>query len=195
MDERYKGIYELAKPFLNTRDNEAHTRVAYSFAKILMEAEGGDEGVVLPAIILHDVGWKIVPEELQLTAFGPGKNNMAVNRIHEVEGARIAKEILRQLKYDQALTDQIVEIIMGHDSRKEPVSRNDAIVKDADKLWRFSQEALQIDPARFGIDPKVHTAWLKEQIDDWFITKTAASIARHEHKLRAESFKDPLGAN
>jgi HD superfamily phosphodiesterase len=140
-------------------------------------------------VILHDVGWKSVPEELQLKAFGPGKNDMDVNRIHEVEGAKIAREILEQVKYDPVLTDEIVEIIIGHDSRKGPLSHNDAIVKDSDKLWRFSEQALQIDPARFGIDPKVHNAWLKEQIDGWFITRTAGIIACQEQKLRAESFE------
>jgi len=30
-----------------------------------------DEEIVLPAILLHDVGWKMVPEEKELNAFGP----------------------------------------------------------------------------------------------------------------------------
>ncbi len=189
MDDRYRKIYELAKPFLDTRENETHIRVCYTFARRLLEAEGGDERVVLPAVILHDVGWKCVPEELQLKAFGPGKKDKDMNRIHEVEGAKIARRILEQVKYDPVLTDEIVEIIIGHDSRRDPLSHNDSIVKDSDKLWRFSEQALQIDPPRFGIDPKVHNAWLKEQIDRWFITRTAGIMARQEQKLRAESFE------
>ena len=83
MEKRYPRIYELAKPFLETRDNEIHTRIAFSFALKLLAAEGGNEAVVLPAVMLHDVGWKSVPEDLQLKAFGPGRNDREINRVHE----------------------------------------------------------------------------------------------------------------
>jgi HD superfamily phosphodiesterase len=187
---KYKHIYELARQYLSTRDNEIHTQIAYHFACRLLQAEGGDEAVVLPAVILHDVGWKAVPEELQLKAFGPGFNDLEINRVHEVEGAAIAGRILEQAQYDDARAKEIVEIVLGHDSRKVPLSLNDSLVKDADKLWRFSEEALRVDPPRFGIDPEVHVEWLKHQIDKWFFTKTARQIAVMEQSMRAASFRD-----
>lgn len=193
MDDRYALIFALARPYLETRHNVIHTEIAYSFACSLLDAEGGDEDVALPAILLHDVGWKRVPEELHLKAFGPAVNDLELNRIHEVEGAKIAREILNKVGYDAALTDEIAEIIIGHDSRREPFSLNDAIVKDSDKLWRFSDEALKVDPVRFGIDPIVHVAWLKEQIEGWFITATAKRTAYHEHNLRVISLGMPEG--
>jgi HD superfamily phosphodiesterase len=192
MDRKYRQIFNLARPYLETRDNVIHTQVAYSFACRLLEAEGGDEAVVLPAIILHDTGWKSVPEELQSKAFGPGVRDLEINRIHEVEGSKIAREILEKIGYDPTLTDEITEIILGHDSRKEPISLNDAIVKDADKLWRFSAEAMKVDPIRFGVDPPVHIAWLKKRIEGWFITATGKKTAYHEQRLRAISFGMPV---
>lgn len=188
MEPMYLRIFERAKAFLDTRDNELHTRIASAFAEKLLEAEGGDARVVLPAILLHDVGWKMVPEELQLTAFGPGHNDMTINRIHEVEGAKIARRLLEELGYDPKLMDEIVAIILEHDSRLKPLSLNDAIVKDSDKLWRFTAEALQVDPKRFGIDPGVHTRWLKLQIEGWFITETGKRLARQEQRERAIHF-------
>lgn len=185
---KYEEIYTLAQPFLDTRDNDIHTRIAFSFARKLLEAEGGNEAVVLPAILLHDVGWKSLPVELHLKAFGPGHNDMTINRVHEVEGAKIARTILEQVGYDPALTDEITAIIVDHDSRREPLSLNDAIVKDSDKLWRFSKEALDVDPRRFSIPPDVHTRWLKLQIEDWFITDTAKKMAGEEQRQRALSF-------
>ena len=134
MEGIYGKIFKLAGPYLDTRDNDLHTRIAYSFALKLLEAEGGDEKIVIPAVLLHDVGWKTVPEELQLKAFGPGRNDLEINRIHEVEGAKIARELLQQAGYDPELVDQIVEIILEHDSRHEAISHNDALVKDSDKL-------------------------------------------------------------
>lgn len=188
MKGKYLEIFNLARPLLDTRDNELHTRIAYSFAVKLLQAEGGDETVVLPAIILHDTGWKSVPEELHLKAFGPGVNDMDLNKIHEIEGTKRAREILEQVAYDPGLIAEIVEIIRGHDSRLEPLSRNDAIVKDADKLWRFSAEALVVDPKRFNIGPGVHVRWLKEQIDGWFLTETGREMAREEQRLRAITY-------
>jgi len=184
----YRKIFNMAGPYLDTRDNDIHTRVAYSFALKLLEAEGGDERVVIPAVLLHDLGWKMVPEDLQLKAFGPGKNDREINRVHEVEGAKKAREILESVNYDPDLVEQIVTIISGHDSRREALSLNDSIVKDSDKLWRFSKEALEVDPKRFGIEPAVHTEWLKHQIDRWFLTETGRKLARQEQRLRAISF-------
>jgi len=53
----YQRIFELAVPFLQTRDNEIHTKVSYAFAERLVSVEGGDRNIVVPAILLHDVGW------------------------------------------------------------------------------------------------------------------------------------------
>ena len=184
MEGIYGEIYRLAGPYLDTRDNDLHTRIAYSFALKLLQAEGGDEKIVIPAVLLHDVGWKAVPEELQLKAFGPGRNDLQINRIHEVEGAKIARELLQQAEYDPELVDRIVEIILEHDSRHEAISHNDALVKDSDKLWRFSREAIQVDPPRFGVDSVAHVVWLGFQIDGWFITATGKNMALAEQKLR-----------
>jgi len=188
MEGKHTQILRLAKPLLETRENVLHTRIACSFARRLLEAEGGDEAVVLPAIMLHDIGWKSVPEELHLKAFGPRGNDLAINRIHEVEGARKAREILQQVGYDPELIDEICEIILGHDSRERALSLNDAIVKDSDKLWRFSADALRVDPKRFKVSPVVHAHWLGRQIDRWFITETARKIAGEEQRQRLISF-------
>jgi hypothetical protein len=39
--------------------------------QLLDHYPAADESVVLPAVILHDVGWKMIPAQEQLTAFGP----------------------------------------------------------------------------------------------------------------------------
>ncbi len=188
MISKYREIFELAKPHLDIRSNEIHTKIAYSFAEQLLKTEAGNEDVVLPAILLHDVGWKCIPPEQHLLAFGPGENDMTINRIHEIEGARMAREILESLNYYPKLTDEIVEIILGHDSRLNPLSLNDAIVKDSDKLWRFSETALDLDPKRFRVDPLDHIKWLGNQIPLWFHTETAKTLAWKEHSNRLLSF-------
>ena len=141
----FEKIEALAKPYLDTRMNDLHTEISAGFARALIEKEGGSEDIILPAILLHDVGWKRVPEEFHLKAFGPKADAPEWQRVHEEEGAVIAREILLQVAYDKEKIRKILGIIDGHDSRKAALSLNDRIVKDADKLWRYSKEGFYIE--------------------------------------------------
>ena len=114
------------------------------FAWQLLEAEGGDPDVVIPAVILHDVGWSRLTDDEQHRAFGPPPRDVAMNKLHEQQGAEIATEILRSVGYDPALTEEIAEIIRGHDNRREALSLNDALVKDADRLFRLTRRGYMI---------------------------------------------------
>ncbi len=173
----YKRIWELARPYLDTRKNDIHTEVSTGFAQRLLALEGGDEDIVIPAIILHDVGWKKVPEEVQLKAFGPNTSMPEWNHVHEVEGARIAGEILRKVNYDEDKSLEIQEIIQGHDSRKEPISRNDGIVKDADKLWRYSKISIRGVQMGFGLTFNECIERLGRNLESWFLTESGKRMA------------------
>jgi len=109
----HQKIFEKAKPFLRTRKNFIHTRIALSYALKLLKSEQGDEDVVIPAVLLHDVGWKAIPAKLQLTAFGPNPTNPKLGRIHEVEGAKIAEAILKDLRYPSEKIKEVSRIIKG----------------------------------------------------------------------------------
>ena len=176
----HQKIFEKAKPFLRTRKNLIHTRVALRFALKLLQHETSDEEVVIPAILLHDVGWNAVPKNLHLTAFGPNPSNPELTRVHEVEGAKIAKHILEAVHYPPKKVEEICRIIRGHDSRKRPISFNDRIVKDADKLWRYSRKGVAIETDRFNISRQEFLTYLEGKIDQWFLTATAKKMARQE---------------
>jgi len=181
-------MWELAKPYLDTRENESHTEISLKFAQQLLKKEGGDEEIVIPAIILHDVGWKKVPEELHLKAFGP-KADPELTRIHEVEGAKIAKEILEQLHYDQDKTQKILRIIEAHDTRTEAISLNDRLVKDADALYRVTSEAFRVNMARFRTTFDQLMDHFKSVSATWFVTASAKKIAAKELENSLRAFK------
>lgn len=177
----YADIFDLARPYLDTRSNDVHTSIAFRLAlQLLAYYPEADESVVLPAVILHDVGWKMIPEEEQLTAFGPNMSNADLRGQHEKQGARIAGDILNKLNYDPDKAEEIVAIIDGHDSREVPLSLNDKLVKDADKLWRFTLEGVEIDHRRFGFTWEDFLVWLEKQIDGWMNTPEAKQIARQQ---------------
>jgi HD superfamily phosphodiesterase len=182
-------IWRRAKPYLNTRKNDIHTEISIRFTEMLLEKEGGDEDVVMPAIILHDVGWIRIPEDEQHKGFGPEILSPRVVKKHELEGVKIAKEILEALDYAEEKMAQILEIIEGHDSRKETASVNESIVKDADKLWRFSNEGFTIDCERFNLKPMERVKKKDLDIDSIFFTESAKQIARKEIKERLQESK------
>ena len=177
-------VLERALPHLQTRHNEVHTRTSLGFALRLLEREPGDPDVVIPGILLHDIGWSRVPEELQLTAFGPRVQNPELQKVHEREGARMAEGILAELGFPEAAAREIAHIVAGHDTRPGTGSPSESIVKDADKLFRFSREGFRIDCERFGLEPAAHLAWLEARIEGWFLTATGRALARQEAAAR-----------
>jgi hypothetical protein len=167
-----------AEPYLDTRQNDVHVSGSYDFARRLLAFyPNADEEIVLPAIILHDVGWKMVSEEKQLGAFGPKVKDKKTQRIHETEGVKIAEEILTLLNYDKEKILEILSIIDGHDTRLEALSLNDQLVKDADKLWRFTPAGVDIGHTQFGIPRDSYIKWLDTVIDDWLFTPEAKEMA------------------
>jgi len=180
----FKQIYRLAQPYLNTRYNDLHTEMSMQLAYQLLKAEGGQESIVIPAVILHDVGWHKVPAALHLKAFGPKATSPEINRTHEQEGVKIAENILTKVNYDKEKAGEILKIIDGHDSRKESLSLNDSLVKDADKLWRYTQKGFYIDNERFEETVAEGLNRLRKYLNRWFFTDTAYQIAKEELQQR-----------
>ncbi len=132
-------LWLAARPYLDVRNNDSHTLVAYGVARSLLGMiPDADEAVVLPAILLHDVGWKRIPKELLLDAIGKTPSRPDLVRQHEIEGVEIARHILTDQKPAGVPIDQVLAIIDGHDTDRTARSLNDAVVKDADKLWRVT---------------------------------------------------------
>ncbi len=132
-------IWQAAKPWLDVRTNDEHTLISYRIGQALLNLSPDvDEAVVLPAILLHDVGWKKLPEDKLTQAVGPYAKFPELVRVHEVEGAKIAKEALEALAIPNMDIEHITNIIDGHDTRPDAISPEDALMKDADKLWRFT---------------------------------------------------------
>lgn len=161
------------------RSNDAHTIYAYGLAQALCSANhDADPDVVLPAILLHDIGWSRVPEELVLAAINPAGKRLDLILEHEREGARLAREILTELGTSQWLIEEVVDIIFTHDSMQEAKSLNDAIVKDADKLWRLSPHGLDTVMDWFGLDRDAANRLCSWRVHDYLHTDAARFMAR-----------------
>lgn len=153
MPDAHRAIWQLARTYLGVRDNDAHTLYAYGIARELCRANPeANPDVVLPAILLHDTGWSQVPEDLVLAAITPSGGDPELVAWHEREGVCIAGEILTEVGVDPALRAEIADIIAEHDSLKSAKSLNDALVKDADKVWRVTPHGIDTVMEWFGLD-------------------------------------------
>ena len=151
MKEIFNKIWELAQPYQDKRDDAGHAETSLKYALKLVDIEKGDEDVVIPAIILHDVGWSQLPEKRRMMVFDPGAKEADRRQVvyeHQIEGIKLALKILREVNYPPELTDEILDIISQHDTRKGFISKNEGIVRDADKLWRTSREGFMVSEAR-----------------------------------------------
>lgn len=171
-------LWEDAKPYLDVRDNDAHTIVAYAIARALLaQIPEADESVVLPAILLHDVGWKRIDPSLLLLAIGRNPTRKDLVRDHEAHSVEIAREILERHRLEGVDIEAVLAIIDGHDTTKEARSINDAVVKDADKGWRASPHGMKTICGWYDTDVLETVETLEKVSNPFLLTAAGRAFA------------------
>lgn len=137
------------------RSNDIHLPISFAFAERLCDAyPEADALVVRVAILLHDTGWARVDESRIISeGFAGDWRRADVRYEHERHGCDIAREVLPGLGYDDAFITRVTDIIDGHDTRQESHSLEDSLVRDADRLWRFSGVGIAIACSWFSTTP------------------------------------------
>lgn len=108
---------------------------------------------------------------------------------HELESSLIADKILSEINYPEEEKNKIKEIITYHDTRTMPVSQEERIVKDADKLSRYTPECFEIFYVKLNKTEQEFFEILQEGIEEWLHTDTAKFLARkYLLKRRLTSF-------
>lgn len=173
-------LYQMAEPYLAVRGDLLHARIAHRMALILLQVEGGDRRIIEPAVVLHDVGWSSLTPEQISRAYGvraKGEEARRLNRLHETNGAIIARRILESVNYDRGLTDRIIKIIETHDSGRETVSLEESIVKDSDKLYRYARAGFNLELKRQGVPAEELIELRVKGLKKWFFTSSAGTMA------------------
>ena len=160
---KYEQIYKAAEKYMRVRKNDVHIPLSFGYAMRLADYhKEADRDIVAAAIILHDIGWYSIDEEdIFSKGFGPNMMESEVRFLHESEGVRLSKEVLSQLNYSADFIQKVGEIIDGHDTRKLAKSLEDEIVRDADKLWRFSTTGISVACDWFKMTPTQYIERLK----------------------------------
>ncbi len=146
MKKIFQKIWDLALPYQDQRDDPGHAEVALHYAQLLVRYEKGDRDIILPAIVLHDVGYSQIPKERRMKIFDRKAKRMerlGVQYEHQIEGILLARKILQEVDYPPEKIGEILQIISQHDTRKGFISKNEGLTRDADKLWRYSKRCIE----------------------------------------------------
>jgi hypothetical protein len=152
---RYDAVWRAAEPYLRARKNDIHIPLSFAFARRLLELHPqADEDIVSLAILLHDIGWWTIDmKDIIEKGFGPDMMQSEVRFLHEREGVRLSREVLAGTGWPESAIAAVGTIIDGHDTRPAARSLDDRLVRDADKLWRFTVTGVAIACDWFKLTP------------------------------------------
>jgi hypothetical protein len=162
---RYDAVWREAEPYLRARKNDVHIPLSFAFAlRLLSVYPEADRDIVSLAILLHDIGWWTIDmTDIIEKGFGPNMMQSDVRFLHEREGVRLSREVLGRTGWPDQVIAAVGEIIDGHDTRPEPRSLNDRLVRDSDKLWRFTVTGVAVACDWFKLTPRQYADRLTRQ--------------------------------
>lgn len=163
---RYDPVWRAAEPYMRARKNDVHVPLSFAWAqRLLAEYPEADADVVSLAILLHDIGWYSIDmaDIIDKGFSGPNMLQSDVRYLHEAEGIRLARPILRDTGWPADVADRVCAIIDGHDTRPEPRHLDDRLVRDADKLWRFEVTGIAVACDWFKTTPRGYADRLETQ--------------------------------
>lgn len=176
-----------------TRANDIHLPISVAYAERLCDAyPEADALLVRVTTLLHDTGWARVDETKIISeGFGGDWRKADIRFEHERHGCDIAREVLPGLGYDDAFIERVTAIIDGHDTRQVSHSLEDSLVRDADRLWRFTATGIALASGWFGLSPAEYARRLRSEIIPELLTDAAvqmaeAELARAEALLKTE---------
>ena len=187
LDDLWRAVEEP----LRSRGNDIHTPLSFAFAEFLLDAHPeADALVVRTAILLHDTGWSRCDESKIFTeGFQGDWRKSDIRIVHEKEGCNIAREVLPGLGYDEETIKKVTDIIDGHDTRMVSYSIEDSLVRDADRLWRFTPAGIALASGWFKKTPSQYRVQLETGTFPELITDTARALATAELARSVELLK------
>ena len=168
INTKYKQIWKEAFQYQDTRNDKGHAFIVTTYAQDICSIEKTNPDVVIPAAILHDIGWSRIPYEdrMLVFAYDVDKEKMLKIRLqHQEESVKIAREILKKLNYPNQYIAEILEIISQHDTRSGFISPNEGAMRDADKLWRFDDYGFLNDNQNGGYDFETDIKALENKLE------------------------------
>jgi len=183
MNKKFQKIWRLALPYLKKGKRKnfvIHTEEVVKAMELILAKEKGDKNILIPAAILHDVGWSKVPIRLQRSS---NKNQQKkALQLHLEYAPKIINKILVKLKYSPSQIKTIIEIVMAH-KFSSPHRQDKRLLIDADNLSEVFKVSFANDLKAYQQTPQgLYNFRMKNK----FYTKTAAKIFKQELAKRKE---------
>lgn len=188
-------IWQHALDYQDARDDHGHGETVTEYAKKLLELNSDAKPhIVIPAAMLHDIGWSQLEDSEKFLQFDPNRTKEQEHEVrikHQTEGTKLAKEILEKVEYPEEHVQHILEIVSQHDTREGFISKEDGLMRDADKLWRFSKLGVKKDLERFGFSFEENKKRLMDWVNEpnFFYSEAAEKIALEELKKREQELQ------
>lgn len=184
MKEIYKKILQQTTPYLKKakkKDFVLHTKWVIKSMEMLLTKEKGKEDILIPAAILHDIGWSKVSLKLQKARKNPEAKKAL--ELHLKYAPPIVKKILNNLGYGKNKIEKVISVILAH-KFQNPRDLNKRLLIDADTLSDIFKEPFYEDAKQYGIIQNYN--FRKE---NKFYTKTAEIIFKKELSKRKEEIE------
>ena len=114
-EQKYQNIWKLAVKYLSkglNKDFVLHTKGVVKAMELILEKEDGNPDILIPAAMLHDVGWARVPEKYQCTT--DKKKQLQGMKLHIKYAPELISEILSSLNYKTSQINEIIDIVISH---------------------------------------------------------------------------------
>lgn len=148
LPRKFESLWQKCLPFLKQGrpDDLMHAEELVNFILSYKGKLKLNKDVLIPVAIMHDIGHSaILPEHFRYIT-GPQKITNG-KLVHMLVGAKIARDILRKLKYPTKIIKEVVEIIAIHDAHQLDIdwkkiynTKNKKIFHDIDLLDWFNKK-------------------------------------------------------
>jgi HD superfamily phosphodiesterase len=143
---------EMKRYFKQDFKRIGHASRVARYAERIGKEEGGNLAVILTTAYLHDIGIKEAERKYQSTA----------PRYQEEEGPPIAREILSRLGAQEALIEEVCDIIGRHHHPGAHESVEYKSVYDADLITNLEEKEKRGAAEQDGLERIIRTSFLTE---------------------------------
>jgi len=182
-----QSIWEKVEPLLlsgKQKDYLLHSRIVERAMKEIISGEGGQSDILIPAAILHDVGWSEVLPDLQLAEDEANKHRALVEHIEKAPP--IIRKILSELGYDKDIIQKIIDLVIAH-KFTDPKEKDKQMLIDADTLSDTYKESFYSDVKSYNSTSRKNWEFRSKNT---FYTKTAREIFEKQLNERLKEIEE-----
>lgn len=161
--KRLKGI--------GKKDYVLHSRMVVRAMQDILQSENEDPEIMIPAAMLHDIGWSKVSDQIVNLKTDAEKKEAEIAHIELA--ADLISEILGCLEYKQSEIEEITRVVQSHKSKTPGGDKRIECIVDADNLSDSYRESFYSDVKSYNTTPQNNFDFRSK---NKFFTSTAKEI-------------------